>query len=442
MKEERRSISTTFWMDPAVENMSMEATYLFMALLTIPENNMAGCYEISENKLAFYLKMSKDKINSAFRELEMAGKVHRFHHWIAIKNHIKNQKLNGGMAVGIMKHLTQAPNELKLWLYYVPNKRGHIERWLNNVVFNVNQYIAEQRVRIIKSQLNQKTKPTEDQLKQFDDTIPDIRFTAQDFIRITTEGLPFHHSEISNYYNILTLTKWLSNNYQLTEAEADYLQTNYPDSMINHTPDQPDTIISTGYGNEKSENSNSLTLGGIRILNKNSELEDMNSEDMNSEEKNTERNFGFSSEGFHETINGQNRYRHSASILQNIISESANMNAFPTERKMISNHANFGEIRDNLSYYSTDEISQALRNYEALYNSPAHEIKSPYMSIGNFLSSDNFKNFIDENKPMEKFRISQYNQNHGEVEEDPETARRRREMLGIQDVYEQEQGGA
>jgi hypothetical protein len=142
-----------------------------------------------------------------------------------------------------------------------------------------------------------------------------------------------------------------------------------------------------------------------------------------------------------ETIQGHDRYRHSASILQKIIAESENMKAFPTERKSIMNHPAFGKIQDNLSYYSTDEISQALRNYEAVYNSLDHEIRSPFMSIGNFLMSDSLKNYIDENNPMERFmtryRNGGYNQ---QLEESPEEAQRRREMLGIQDVYEQEQG--
>ena len=120
-KDNRLSIDTKFWTDPEVEQLSKNATYLFNALLSFPENNMSGTFEISEVKMAYYTKLSLSEINEAFKELESKNKVLRFKTWVSIKNHIKNQKLNGGMAISVVKDLCDCPNPVKLWLFYQAN---------------------------------------------------------------------------------------------------------------------------------------------------------------------------------------------------------------------------------------------------------------------------------------------------------------------------------
>jgi hypothetical protein len=202
MKPERRSISTSFVTDPEVERMSHNVKTLFAFLLFVPENNMAGVYEITTRKLSFYLDLPEPEVCSALEALLVAGKVFRFKDWIAIKNHIKNQKIsNGNMAIAIVKDLCRAPKEVKLWLFY-KNDETTLEPWITLILTKVNDYFRQQRERIVrKNTANGSLTHTE----RFPNGYPTVTLTEGQLINIMVQDLPVSVDDISNYYNILTV---------------------------------------------------------------------------------------------------------------------------------------------------------------------------------------------------------------------------------------------
>lgn len=105
-------------------------------------------------------------------------------------------------------------------------------------------------------------------------------------------------------------------------------------------------------------------------------------------------------------VDGQTRYKHTASRIDKWIRKSSEMNSFPTERKSIVSKSNFSEIQDNLSYYRQEEIDTILSTYEDIYNSADHEPHAEFTSISNFLANDNIKLYLPENNPMQRFQRS------------------------------------
>jgi hypothetical protein len=340
MKEERRSVDTSFWTDPVVENLSKEATYLFNAMLTFPENNMAGVYEITEKKISYYTKLTLEEINSAFRELELQGKVFRYNHWIGIKNHIKNQKIaNGNMAISIVKDLCKAPKEIKLWLYYKPNTE-QLEEWFQTIVFKVNSYYGEQRRRAIIKAVNNKQVASEEEANRI---YPEISISKDELIRITTEELPFHRNEISNFYNTLTLTQWLQ-----------------------------------GCSPNKNRNKKIEVEDRSRRVKGEVEYEDMN---------------GYSDN--HDSGGGVN------DLIQDLIKASSKMKSITEFRGTVFELPRIGEVKNQLSRYTEEEVKQAFTNYEKIYLNQDRYRYFSYKDLSNFII-DGLPQFLDINEPFVK----------------------------------------
>lgn len=211
MAENRRSIDTKYWLDPDVEDFSKDATSLFMALLTFPENNMSGTYEISDKKIMGYIKFTKEELTMAINELESKGKILRHKSWISIKNHIKNQSLNGGMAVSAVKSLCESPNLVKLWLFFKENSQ-ELEDWFNAFSFTVNKYYEEQRNKKA-GMIVSSAKKKGELLNRQDilNTLPIMNFSNDQLVKIMTNNLPFKPKELSNYDSMITLTQQLDN---------------------------------------------------------------------------------------------------------------------------------------------------------------------------------------------------------------------------------------
>ena len=69
-----RSIQPSFWTDSKVsDNFTPEDKYFYMYLLTNPQTNICGCYEISWSQTIDQLGHNKDTI---LRLLERFEKVH------------------------------------------------------------------------------------------------------------------------------------------------------------------------------------------------------------------------------------------------------------------------------------------------------------------------------------------------------------------------------
>lgn len=70
-----RNLYTSFWTDNKVEDeFTPEDKYFYAYLLTNPQTNICGCYEVSINQMAHYMGFSNDTVN---RLLDRFEKVHR-----------------------------------------------------------------------------------------------------------------------------------------------------------------------------------------------------------------------------------------------------------------------------------------------------------------------------------------------------------------------------
>lgn len=69
-------ISVTFWRDSKVQELSANAKYLFLYLITNPASNLIGVYPLPTMKtLQFDLDLGKGEIRAAFEELKQSGVI-------------------------------------------------------------------------------------------------------------------------------------------------------------------------------------------------------------------------------------------------------------------------------------------------------------------------------------------------------------------------------
>lgn len=70
-----RSITTDFWLDSKVEELSSTAKYLLLYLFTNPKTNLTGCYEVSYRRAGSDMGISATQAEKAMAELRAANVV-------------------------------------------------------------------------------------------------------------------------------------------------------------------------------------------------------------------------------------------------------------------------------------------------------------------------------------------------------------------------------
>ena len=74
-----RNVQLSFWTDNKVEDeFTPEDKYFYLYLLTNPQTNICGCYEISYNQIMNQTGYSKDTINRLFERFDKVHNVIRF----------------------------------------------------------------------------------------------------------------------------------------------------------------------------------------------------------------------------------------------------------------------------------------------------------------------------------------------------------------------------
>jgi len=108
-----RAVNTRFWEDSYILKLSDSEKLIFIYLLTNSETNLAGCYEITLEKIAFNTGIEPAKIDKILKKLEQDNKIRYVKEFIIIKNFLKHQKINKSMATNIDKTISQLPEEIK-----------------------------------------------------------------------------------------------------------------------------------------------------------------------------------------------------------------------------------------------------------------------------------------------------------------------------------------
>lgn len=108
-----RSISTAFWSDPFIEELTAQEKLLFIYLITNEKTNMLGVYEMSVKKMSFETGIDKSKIVEILAHFEKLGKVRKVNDYIILVNFAKHQNYNPNMMKSAIDVYHNLPNFLK-----------------------------------------------------------------------------------------------------------------------------------------------------------------------------------------------------------------------------------------------------------------------------------------------------------------------------------------
>lgn len=106
---QNRYVSTYFWKDNYVVDLDPIEKLLFIYLLTNPNTNIAGAYEINVRQIAFDTGIDKDMVLKIINRFEHDNKLTYCKGYIIIRNWIKHQQLNPNVIKGIDRALNLLP---------------------------------------------------------------------------------------------------------------------------------------------------------------------------------------------------------------------------------------------------------------------------------------------------------------------------------------------
>lgn len=87
-----RTVNTHFWDDSYIETLSPNEILLFLFLITNPQTNIAGSYEITITRMYERTRLSKTKIAEILKKFEADGKFIYKDNWMLAVNAISHQK--------------------------------------------------------------------------------------------------------------------------------------------------------------------------------------------------------------------------------------------------------------------------------------------------------------------------------------------------------------
>lgn len=108
-----RSLETSFWSDPFIEELSSEEKLLFIYLITNDKTNMLGIYEVSLKKMSFDTGIEKQIIINTLERFGTLGKVRYIDNFVILVNFLKHQKFNPNMMKSAIDVYNSLPNNLK-----------------------------------------------------------------------------------------------------------------------------------------------------------------------------------------------------------------------------------------------------------------------------------------------------------------------------------------
>ena len=148
--QKNRYINTRMWRDNIFSNLNPNEKLLFLYLLTNPDTNIAGIYEIPLKQIALDVGLNKENIVKILKRFKEIDKIFYVDGWIFIKNFIKYQKVNPKIETGIEKVKKSIPENIYLKLQeidsllkpiYTPRRSSNYK----NKNKNKNKNIIEQK---------------------------------------------------------------------------------------------------------------------------------------------------------------------------------------------------------------------------------------------------------------------------------------------------------
>ena len=108
-----RSVNTHFWDDTFTSDLDPIEKLLFLYLLTNPNTNMLGVYELSLRRISFDTGIDKDMVVKIFDRFSLSKKVFYKYGFVILSNFLKNQNLNNNMKKGAVTDFNALPNHVK-----------------------------------------------------------------------------------------------------------------------------------------------------------------------------------------------------------------------------------------------------------------------------------------------------------------------------------------
>lgn len=119
-----RSVNTHFWNDNYIIDLDPIEKLLFLYLLTNPNTNMLGIYELHVRKIAFETGIDKDMVLKIFNRFTEANKVKYLDGYVILQNFLKNQSFNGNMETSAVKVWNELPVDIRKDRFTEPILKG------------------------------------------------------------------------------------------------------------------------------------------------------------------------------------------------------------------------------------------------------------------------------------------------------------------------------
>ena len=107
-----RSISTSFWSDPFIEELTVSEKLLYLYLITNEKTNMLGIYEVSIRKISFETGIDKTTVEKSLKRFENLKKVKYIQNYIILTKFLKHQNFNTNMKKSAIDVYLNLPNFL------------------------------------------------------------------------------------------------------------------------------------------------------------------------------------------------------------------------------------------------------------------------------------------------------------------------------------------
>lgn len=109
----KRYIDTVFWDDNYITNLDPSEKLLFIYLITNPNTNISGIYQISLKRISLDTGIEKEMCEKIIGRFQKDDKVFYKDGWIVIGNFIKHQNFNSPfIKTGIERELKDVPSDL------------------------------------------------------------------------------------------------------------------------------------------------------------------------------------------------------------------------------------------------------------------------------------------------------------------------------------------
>lgn len=108
----QRYVQDSFWTDPYIEKLDPSEKLLFLYFITNPLCNIAGIYEIRNNRIAYETGFDKDMVQKIKDRFVADGKLIIVDDWIIITNFVKNQSNNPSVLAGVQRILDGLPDKV------------------------------------------------------------------------------------------------------------------------------------------------------------------------------------------------------------------------------------------------------------------------------------------------------------------------------------------